>query len=230
MVKTGPMTDAQPSADRRLAAQALAANDPTGWFEPLYAEAAAGTSVVPWDRDAPNPLLVEWLRTAAVPQGARAMVIGCGYGTDAEFVASQGIRTTAFDISPTAIRGARARFPHSPVTYKVADLLDPPPSWLHAFDLVIESITVQSLPPEVRSLAIAGIRGLLAPDATLLVIADISKTPATHGPPWPLTRADIDSFTAPDLTPVRIETVPRPDASGLHRWRAEFHRPRQATH
>ena len=34
------MTDAQPSADRRLAAQALAANDPTGWFEPLYAEAA----------------------------------------------------------------------------------------------------------------------------------------------------------------------------------------------
>ncbi|MGY0499905.1 class I SAM-dependent methyltransferase [Nocardia sp. FBN12] len=219
------MTDAQPPADRRLAAQALAANDPTGWFEPLYAEAAAGTSVVPWDRDVPNPLLVDWLRSASLPQGTRGMVIGCGYGTDAEFVASQGIRTTAFDVSPTAIRGARARFPQSPVTYKVADLLNPPSSWLGAFDVVIESITVQSLPPDVRTAAITNIRNLLAPDATLLVIADISRTPATTGPPWPLTRADIDSFTTPDLTQIRVEVLPRPDSSGLHRWRAEFHRP-----
>lgn len=219
------MTDAQPPADRRLATQALAANDPTGWFEPLYAEAAAGTSVVPWDRDEPNPLLVDWFRTASLPQGARGLVIGCGYGTDAEFVASRGIRTTAFDVSPTAIRGARARFPQSPVTYKVADLLNPSPSWDHAFDVVIESITVQSLPLDVRTAAIAAIRNLLAPNATLLVIADISTAPATSGPPWPLTRADIDSFTAPDLTQVRVETVARPDASGLHRWRAEFHRP-----
>ncbi len=219
------MTDAPPPADRRLAAQALAANDPTGWFEPLYAEAAAGTSVVPWDRDVPNPLLVDWLRSASLPQGTRGMVIGCGYGTDAEFVASQGVRTTAFDVSPTAIRGARARFPHSPVTYKVADLLNPPSSWLQAFDLVIESITVQSLPPDVRADAITSIRNLLAPNATLLVIADISATPATNGPPWPLTRADIDSFTTPDLTQIRVETLPRPDSSGLHRWRAEFHRP-----
>ncbi|WP_067458687.1 class I SAM-dependent methyltransferase [Nocardia alba] len=222
------MTDAQPSADRRLAAQALAAGDPTGWFEPLYAEAAAGTSTVPWDRDVANPLLVDWLRTATPSRGTRAVVIGCGYGTDAEFVASQGIRTTAFDVSPTAIRGARARFPNSPVTYRVADLLDPPPSWLHAFDLVIESITVQSLPSDIRARAITGIRDLLAPDATLLVIADIGTTPGTTGPPWPLTRADIDSFTTPDLALVRVEAIPRPDVSGLRRWRAEFHRPPRA--
>ncbi|WP_410872424.1 class I SAM-dependent methyltransferase [Nocardia sp. A7] len=219
------MTDVQPPADRRLAAQALAANDPTGWFEPLYAEAAAGTSVIPWDRDVPNPLLVDWLRTRSLPQGTRGLVIGCGYGTDAEFVASQGIRTTAFDVSPSAIRGARARFPQSPVTYRVADLLNPPPTWVHAYDLVIESITVQSLPLDVRTAAVTNIRNLVAPNATLLVIADISTTPATTGPPWPLTRADIDSFTTADLNQIRVETLPRPDTSGLHRWRAEFHRP-----
>ncbi|MGW6421834.1 class I SAM-dependent methyltransferase [Nocardia sp. NPDC055053] len=217
------MTDAQSSADRRLAAQALAANDPTGWFEPLYAEAAAGGTVVPWDRAEPNPLLVDWLTARSIPQGARGLVIGCGYGTDAEFIAAQGIRTTAFDISPTAIRGARARFPQSPVTYKVADLLHPPAAWLGAHDLVIESITVQSLPPEVRESAITSIQHLLAPDATLLVIADIATAPAL-GPPWPLTAADIDAFAAPDLIPVRVERLPRPDAPGRHRWRAEFHR------
>ncbi|APE38229.1 SAM-dependent methyltransferase [Nocardia mangyaensis] len=217
------MTDAQTPADRRLAAESLAANDPTGWFEPLYAEAAAGTSVVPWDRAEPNPLLADWLRDRALGSGVRGLVIGCGYGTDAEFVAAQGIRTTAFDISPTAIRGARARFPHSPVTYKVADLLRPPATWLGAFDLVVESITVQSLPPEVRATAIANIREFLAPGATLLVIADISTVPAP-GPPWPLTAADIDSFADADVTPVRVERLPRADVPGLHRWRAEFHR------
>ncbi|MFC6012072.1 class I SAM-dependent methyltransferase [Nocardia lasii] len=221
------MNDAQPPADRRLAAQALAADDPTGWFEPLYAEAAAGTSMVPWDRDEPNPLLVDWLHATPQPPGTRGLVLGCGYGTDAEFVAAQGIRTTAFDISPTAIRGARARFPRSPVTYTVADLLNPPESWQHAFDLVVESITVQSLPPAVRDAAIANIRILLAPNATLLVIADIAPAPATSGPPWPLTRADIDSFTTPALTQIRVETVPRPDVPDRHRWRAEFHRPAQ---
>lgn len=218
------MTDAQPSADRRLAAQALAADDPTGWFEPLYAEAAAGTSVVPWDRDEPNPLLVDWFTTTPTRMGRRALVIGCGYGVDAEFVAAQGIRTTAFDISPTAIRGARTRFPQSPVTYKVADLLHPPAAWLAAFDLVVESITIQSLPSSVRAAAIAAIRGFLAPDATLLVIADIATTPAP-GPPWPLTPADMNAIATPDLIPIRIERLPRPDTPGRHRWRAEFHRP-----
>ncbi|WP_280340759.1 class I SAM-dependent methyltransferase [Nocardia neocaledoniensis] len=216
------MTDAQEPADRRLAAEALAANDPTGWFEPLYAEAAAGSSIVPWDNAYPNPLLADWLAAHPVPVGARALVIGCGLGTDAEFVAAQGIRTTAFDISPTAIRGARARHPGSPVAYQVADLLNPPTAWAAAFDLVIESITVQSLPPTVREPALAALRTFPAPGATLLVIADIATTPLP-GPPWPLTRADIDAIATPDLTPVRVERLPRPDFPGRHRWRAEFH-------
>ncbi|WP_336083762.1 class I SAM-dependent methyltransferase [Nocardia sp. SSK8] len=218
------MTSEPLPADRRLAAEALAADDPTGWFEPLYVEAAAGTSVVPWDREDPNPLLVDWFAQRATEPGGTALVVGCGYGTDAEFVAAQGFRTTAFDVSPTAIRGARARFPQSPVTYTVADLLRPPATWTGAFDLVVESITVQSLPPEVHATAIAGIRAALAPGATLLVVADVSATTPTAGPPWPLTRTEIESFADGDITPVRIDLVPRPDIPGLHRWRAEFHR------
>ena len=33
-------------------------DDPTGWFEPLYAAAARGEREVPWDRDEPRDLLV----------------------------------------------------------------------------------------------------------------------------------------------------------------------------
>ena len=55
------MTETDPDADaRRLAAEALAEDKPTGWFERLYAAAEEGEAVVPWDRGAPHPLLAEW--------------------------------------------------------------------------------------------------------------------------------------------------------------------------
>lgn len=59
IISNRPMTDADHQADR-LAAESLAVQDPTGWFECLYAEAEDGAAVVPWDRGAPHPLLVEW--------------------------------------------------------------------------------------------------------------------------------------------------------------------------
>ncbi|MEV6138418.1 class I SAM-dependent methyltransferase [Nocardia sp. NPDC051990] len=205
----------------RLAAKSLAQDDPTGWFEQLYAEAAAGAAIVPWDRDQPNPMVVEWTeRRASNGAGRRALVIGCGYGQDAEYIARFGFATTAFDISPTAIAEVRQRFPESAVEYVVADLLDPPAAWRDAFDLVVESITVQSMPVSVRDTAIANIRRAVAPGGQLIVIAGIrAEGEQVSGPPWPLTRSEITSF-ADGLQIVEIEQNPQ-----TQRWRAEFHRP-----
>lgn len=140
----------------RLAAESVAQQDPTGWFDKLYIEAAAGKAVIPWDRASPNPLIASWAHERA-PRRGRALVVGCGYGTDSEFIASLGYDTTAFDISPTAIDTARERFSGSAVQYEVADVLDVPPQWVEEFDLVVESITVQSMPLWVRPDAIAAI-------------------------------------------------------------------------
>ncbi|WP_200961968.1 methyltransferase domain-containing protein, partial [Phycicoccus sp. Soil803] len=38
--------------------------------------------------------------------GREALVVGCGYGADAEYLASLGYRTTGFDFAPTAIAAA----------------------------------------------------------------------------------------------------------------------------
>ncbi|MEU4689296.1 class I SAM-dependent methyltransferase [Actinoplanes sp. NPDC023714] len=124
----------------RLASAHLRAGDPTGWFEPLYASSPA----VPWD----VPEASAHLRAHPLPpgEGRRALVVGCGPGRDAEHIAALGYATTAFDISPTAIDLARSRHPSSAVTYVVADLLNPPAGWRHAFDLVLESNNVQALP------------------------------------------------------------------------------------
>jgi len=47
---------------RELSAQYVASGDPTGWFEQLYVEGQAGTSIVPWVQGMANPILVEWAR------------------------------------------------------------------------------------------------------------------------------------------------------------------------
>jgi SAM-dependent methyltransferase len=197
----------------RLAAASLAAGDATGWFERLY---AAGVGV-PWDRGTPHPLLAGWAegRTFA---GGRALVVGSGLGEDAEFVSGLGFTTTAFDISETAIRATRERFPDSAVDYRVADLLDPPAEWAGAFALVVESYTVQALPEALRAQATAAVASFVAPGGTLLVIA-AGRDPdeRVDGPPWPLTAAEIDAFATGGLEPVRIERI-----DGL--WRAELRR------
>jgi SAM-dependent methyltransferase len=210
----------------RLAVESLAAGDPTGWFEPLYAAASLGRTSVPWDRGGPQPLLVNWARDENLScAGRRAVVIGCGLGDDAEFVAGLGFDTVAFDLSASAIRMARHRFPRSDVRYVQADLLDPPATWPGAFDLVIEVQTVQALPDPERGRAISAVSGLTAPGGTLVVVTAAAETtePKSPVPPWPLTRAEIEAFATGGLVRQRVDDVRYPAGPGGGRfWLAVF--------
>jgi DNA-binding HxlR family transcriptional regulator/SAM-dependent methyltransferase len=204
----------------RLATASLAQGDATGWFEKLYAEAGQGHADVPWDRPSPSASLVE----AGLPKGdgRRALVVGCGLGRDAEYLGRLGYATTAFDISATAIRTARERHPDSPVDYRTADLLAPPPEWRQAFDLVVESNNVQALPRDLRVAATAGVAGFVAPGGTLLVLAAAAGEPSDDGPPWPLTRAEVEAFARDGLRATSVEEIATPDDPLPARWRATF--------
>ena len=86
--------------EARLASASLAAGDPTGWFDRLYAAGACGQVPVPWSRRQPHPLLVQWASARDLAgAGQRAIVVGCALGADAEYVAALGFDTTGFDIS-----------------------------------------------------------------------------------------------------------------------------------
>ncbi|WP_433833369.1 class I SAM-dependent methyltransferase [Actinoplanes sp. CA-015351] len=206
----------------RLAAGYLRDGNPTGWFEPLYAEAGAGRAEVPWD----VPEASAHLRAFPLPpgEGRRALVVGCGPGRDAEHIAALGYATTAFDISPTAIALARSRHPESPVSYVVADLLDPPARWRHGFDLVLESNNVQALPASIRAAAITSAGSFVSPGGTLLVLAAAAVTAGGEGPPWPLTRAEIDAFATGGLRQISVEQTEAPGTRLPARWRAVFTR------
>lgn len=224
----GDMTSGGADAEeraRRLAGESVGAGDATGWFERLYAAAEASNEVVAWDRGAPHRILVEWAEARGLAGGGRrALVVGSGTGDDAEYVSGLGFDTVAFDISGSAVRAAHRRYPGTRVQYVVADLLDPPAAWQQAFDLVVESLTLQALPDPPRRDAIRRLGELVAPGGTLIVnerARDTGDGP-DNGPPWALTRAEIDAIGASGLRPVRIEDLREPQA---RRWRAEFRRP-----
>jgi SAM-dependent methyltransferase len=199
-------------------------DDPTAWFERLYVAAQGGEAQIPWDRGAPNPRVVEWAERGGVRGGGRrAMVVGAGLGADAEYVSGLGFETVAFDVSRTAVETTRRRYPESRVSYEVADLLAPPDRWREAFDLVVECLTVQSLPEDTHPLTIAAVGRMVAPGGTLLVVATgRAEGEPVDGPPWPLTRREVESFAQGGLEAVRIEELR--DEGEPPRWRAEFRR------
>jgi SAM-dependent methyltransferase len=213
---------------RRIAARSRDEADPTAWFEQLYSAASDGTATVPWDRGGPHPMLASWV-AANEPTGTgrQALVVGCGLGDDAELIGSLGFDTIAFDISPTAVATAQGRYPSSPVTYLVRSLFELPTEWAEGFDFVFESQTVQSMPVAMRPAATAAVQSAVAPGGELLVVA-ASREPdePDDGPPWPLTRADIDAFAGAGLRAVDIEHLVGPAGPTTWVWRARFERPR----
>lgn len=212
------------SRARQLAAEYLAKDDPTGWFEQLYQEAEEGRSVVPWADRQPNPNLIEFWRQHPIrTAGKTALDIGCGLGDDAEQLAEWGFEATAFDISASAIRACRRRFPHSAVSYVAADLLNPPPEWIGRFDFVLESYTLQVLRPSARDQAIQCIADLVANGGLLLVIARGREEHEPEGQmPWPLVRRELEGAAGLGLTPLSFEDYFDSESPPARRFRVLY--------
>lgn len=203
---------------RELAQEALGSGDPTGWFERLYQEHEQGQKVVPWADLGVNPNLLEFDGA-----GKTALAVGCGFGDDAEQLAAWGFKTTAFDVSPSAIRACQQRFPGSRVEYVAADLLAPPEEWTGRFDFVLEVYTLQVLPVEVRPRAIRGLAGFLKKDGIVLSIVRGREENDPAGlMPWPLTRRELDLFVAAGLREESFEDYFDKESPPVRRFRAIY--------
>ena len=188
------------------------ADDSTAWFDPLYKKAEGNAEQVPWARMKAHPEFADWIRlhpaeSRAKREGQRALVIGCGLGDDAEELVRLGFEVTAFDISETAIAWCRQRFPESKAHYLVADLFEAPKDWQAGFDFVLEIYTIQALPLRVRPDAIRAIMDFVAPDGLLLAVCHgrPAKDREPEGPPWPVSREELNLFIEYGLTELSFE-------------------------
>ncbi|MFO0873988.1 MAG: class I SAM-dependent methyltransferase [Phycisphaerales bacterium] len=201
-------------------------------FESAYAEAEATNdlSKVPWEDGRPNPALVAWLDHAApavVRCGARVAVVGCGLGHDARELMRRGYDVTAFDVSPSAVRWAKRIDPENANCYFRANVLEPPPRWLHRFDLVVEVYTIQSLPPETRPAMMEAIARLVGMNGSMLVVCRAADEPVRRddGPPWALTSAELlELATGAGLQSDGIESFVDDERPPRRRLRGLFHR------
>ncbi|MFC1876871.1 class I SAM-dependent methyltransferase [Thermodesulfobacteriota bacterium] len=217
------MNETQRVLAREIAHKHIGAGNPLDWFEDLYSRAADDTSIIPWADLTPNPNLMEWLNQYQSVCSGPALKVGSGLGDDAEELARRGFDTTAFDISASAVAQSRARFPKSPVSYVVADLFSAPSDWRGNFSFVLESYTLQVLPPDLRAKAIRCIASFVAPGGTLLVVAR-GREPSEHEGkmPWPLTKDELSLFKTEGIKEVSFEDYMDSEDPPVRRFRATY--------
>lgn len=170
--------------------------DAAYWEERYRAHGAAGAR--------PNPQLVA--EVADLAPGA-ALDAGCGEGADATWLAGQGWRVTAVDISPTALDRGREHAVAAGVANRIewvaADLTTwTPPQ--ERYDLVTSHYVHPAGSPEalVRRLAAA-----VAPGGTLLVVGhDPSDAhSAAHAPSTvAVTAEEVAASLDPDRWEVEV--------------------------
>ena len=193
------------------------------WFEAVYRLAEGDAACVPWGDLAPHSLLVDWLVREGSLAGRRALDVGCGLGDNAEALSAAGAKVSAFDLVEGAIEWAKGRFPQSAVDYRVADLFALPVEWRGGFDLVHECYTLQALPETLLGQAAEALASLVAPGGRLLVVARAREDDRdVNGPPWPLTRKQIEALAVDELA---LQSVEKIAARGDRpHWRAVFRR------
>jgi SAM-dependent methyltransferase len=210
-----------------LSKESYSHGDYTGWFETLYAEAKGNTNLIPWADRGINICLTDWIKTSSLNcQNLRVLVVGCGLGDDAEYLAQLGAKVTAFDLSTTAIEWCHQRFPTSDVNYQAVDLFTAPSEWKFNFDLVIEIYTIQALPANIRPTAIDCIGNFVATNGKLLVVCR-GRNPedACDNLPFPLTQSELTRFTTTGLTQVSFEDfIDTSEPNSPRRFRVVYER------
>jgi 2-polyprenyl-3-methyl-5-hydroxy-6-metoxy-1,4-benzoquinol methylase len=155
-------------------------SQPPTWWEGLYA--TSDVSSLPWyapdlDKDFERALREHRL------QKARILDLGTGPATHAMNLAKRGFEVIATDISPSAIKKAKAAAKAAGVDidFRVDDILR---SKLGAnlVDVILDRGVFHVLPPEQRHIYVDTVHRVLRPRGFLLLKCFSDKEPGTYGP------------------------------------------------
>lgn len=145
------------------------------------------TGSMPWDQNREHPALPEILPQLKLSK-AKVLVLGCGRGHDAAFLARAGHLVTGVDLSPDAIRAAKELYGGlENLSLIQGDAFRLPEAWTGRFDLVFEHTCYCAIPPERRSELVQGWRRVLAPQGRLLGVffaIEMQNGPPFGGSEW----------------------------------------------
>ena len=113
------------------------------------------------------------------------------------------------------------------MNYVAADLLHPPDEWTGRFDFVLESYTLQVLPPRLHAEGIRRVAELVRPGGQLLLIARGRGEDDQEGEmPWPLTRRELQGFTELGLEEISLEDYFDRETPPVRRFRVLYRKRR----
>jgi SAM-dependent methyltransferase len=147
------------------------------WSEKYDAEAAPG-----WELGEPSPVL-----PVVIPQlklvRSRILVLGCGSGHDAAYLAQAGHVVTAVDFSPSAIAEARKNYGLlENLKFVEADIFKLPEKWHGQFDIIFEHTCFCAISPDMRNDLVKVWRQMLNLHGHLLSVFYVMNL--REGPPF----------------------------------------------
>lgn len=177
----------------------------------------------PWDQGAVPPALGRWLARAALAPGARVLVPGCGSAYEAAFLDAAGFAVLSIDIAEAALARARAVLP-ADVAGRVLRKADFFAFAAEPFDAIYERAFLCALPPRLWPAYAARCAELLEPDGWLAGLFFIDPAPPEprRGPPFAMTRAELDALLAPAFECTGDQAIPSGESivvfAGRERW------------
>jgi methyl halide transferase len=169
----------------------MADNLKTDMRKPLgmhsWEEVYQKSDFLPWDTGSADPDLMEFILTSSTKPKV-VLEIGCGTGTNAIWLAEQGMQVTATDLSVTAIEMANRKLTGSnlPVTFKVGDIVQEMPVSNESVDFVFDRGVYHVMEPTQRSTFIDRVAKSLQKDGYWLCLAgsadEVRENPEM-GPP-----------------------------------------------
>ena len=162
------------------------------------------TGVTPWEKGAPAPPLLEWLRKHGALEG-EVLVPGCGYGHDVRAIAAASPKSTVvgIDISATALKEALKYSSVGREVFQSANIFALPQSLQSRFDWVFEHTCFCAIQPDRRHDYLKMAVSALKPEGQLLAIFFLNpwdpedEIPEGGGPPFSVTKEELDSLFSP---------------------------------
>ncbi len=194
---------------------------------PPWDDSYTAESPPPWDIGRPQPAFVALAESGLL--AGQVLDVGCGTGEHALLAASRGAKATGVDISPTAIKQARAKAAERglDVQFQVEDALDLrqlDPS----FDMIIDSGVFHVFSDEDRPRYVASLAGVLRPGGTLYLMCFSDRQPGDFGPRRvrqdELRAAFSDGWAVQSITANTFEIRPVDGTTCAQAWLAVFTR------
>ncbi len=164
---------------------------PTDW------EAHYQQKDTPWDKGAPSPGLLDFLKTESVH--GQVLVPGCGLGHDVRALAATADEVVGLDIAESAVKLARQIPEVGGERYLKGDLFALPKNMRGAFDWVFEHTCFCAIDPSLRPAYVEAVAGALKPGGKLLAVfyLDPGNSSPDEGPPFEVSVAELDRLFAP---------------------------------